>query len=519
MLKINKSLSSFDIRDIDNPVKRAKVLILGTIISVNLYSGATFEESYSETKDSYTIEKSIVDIPNYYKKQIAKECGISIDSIDYSILENIDSLTLKAKKDYSLEFLSNCSNLKNLCLSFKKNNDYVLDTIPEINSLENLTIKANENLEISEKVNSLVFEKNKNNLKNLCLDGVIVGPNVIENLSSLDSLTLVTSLNYDFDYSKLKVNTLDISSYGKYDVPIFLSRTNYNYLVNNNVDIVFNGGEEGYLQILDRLDNIIESFDIENKSEREQMNCIMCYVLDNLKYDEDVFNALDNDEDVSSLIINKGFYDEGNLKGALENDTQICGNYAALCKALLNEIGINSFYTLSETHAWNLVEIEKELYYIDLTYLDTFEKGASKDIQNGEVLGLNWYMERPEDVRFIDTSDDHKPILFPEYFENYSINNDDIDKDSDEVIKGDNKEVSVKVNDRNYKVPLAVLVGILSALGIAIPIRRKRKKVKRIANKEESFENIIGFSNIKEHKINFNNDYNYYDYKFKGRKK
>ena len=54
----------------------------------------------------------------------------------------------------------------------------------------------------------------------------------------------------------------------------------------------------------------------------------------------------------------------------------MCAGYAASVKYLLDKIGIPCIYvqgTSLETnigHAWNIVEIEGEYYYVDATYGD-----------------------------------------------------------------------------------------------------------------------------------------------------
>lgn len=514
MLKIDRDLKKINVKELSDPIKQIKLLLLGTLISVNLYSGITLEKTYSETKDSYSSEESIYDIPEYYKTQIEKQCNITIDN-SYSNFDEIEKLKLRIDNDDSLEFLGSFHNLKNLSLSFNESNNYVLDTVPEIISLQKLTIKAMTDLEISEKVNNLIFEKNKDNIKYLCLDGVIVGPNVIENLSNLEELKLATSLNYDIDFTKLKIDTLDLSSYGEYDLPIFLSKKDYIDLIDNEVNFDFGENEFKYIDVLNRLDSIIESLDIEDKSDKEIIASVVCYVLDNLNYDDEILSALENGEDVSSMIRERGFYSDGRLKGALEYETQICGNYTSLCNALLNELNIDSFYLIGDSHAWSIIEVEGELYYVDTTLLDIDYDDASKRIKSGDTVDLDWYMEEVNSSTVMNSDDDHQPIIFPKYLEsnNYSEkeSEDYVIKEENnqpKVIKGVNKEVNVKVNNKNHKVPLAALIGVFAALGIAIPVKRKRRKVMQINN--------IYIDEID--KINFNNDYNYYDYEFKGRK-
>ena len=116
-------------------------------------------------------------------------------------------------------------------------------------------------------------------------------------------------------------------------------------------------------------DEIIRSFNLdESATDEEKINAVLIYCLENLEYDSEVASLLDSGR--RDEVDYSAFYAEGSLYGALENDSQICGNYAALMKALLHRLGIDSYYLTSENHAWNLVEVDGEYYYYDATWLD-----------------------------------------------------------------------------------------------------------------------------------------------------
>ena len=72
--------------------------------------------------------------------------------------------------------------------------------------------------------------------------------------------------------------------------------------------------------------------------------------------------------------------DDGTIYGALVLDECVCEGYARALQYLLNKAGVETYYVTgaSETpstgevigHAWNLVELDNEYYYVDLTWDD-----------------------------------------------------------------------------------------------------------------------------------------------------
>lgn len=51
--------------------------------------------------------------------------------------------------------------------------------------------------------------------------------------------------------------------------------------------------------------------------------------------------------------------------------TAVCANYAALVIALAYRVDLYSEILNSVYYAWNLVEVENQLYYVDAAWLDT----------------------------------------------------------------------------------------------------------------------------------------------------
>ena len=57
-------------------------------------------------------------------------------------------------------------------------------------------------------------------------------------------------------------------------------------------------------------------------------------------------------------------------EGLLLNNLAVCSGYASAFRLLMSFAGINCEYIFTESHAWNLVELDGEWYHIDVTWDD-----------------------------------------------------------------------------------------------------------------------------------------------------
>lgn len=510
-LEINKNHTKINLEKLNKPLKKAKIAVLGLMITASIYTGGLApDEVYAETyNEDYQAESETSDysyiIPDCYQNAVCIACGKnSISSVTSSDIQNIYRLELDIYGEESLDFLDRFSNLSDLCLNFCYSNDeYCLDTIPSIPSLEKLTITANEDIEISESVNNGFITNNLDNIKELDLEGISIGPNAIEKFNNLNKLKIGISENNEIDYSNLNVEVLDLSWYGPYDIPIFLNKTSYESLKSNGTTINFAnyGDEEQYEENLNKIDNIVTSLGInENSSDQEKLDKIIYYCLDNLQYDSEVQNAVNNNGNVGNLISSKGFYDNGNLYACFEKNTQICGNYTGLMKALLKRLDIDNYYLISNVHAWNLVKVDGELYYVDSTILDLLNgEENSQKIKNSDTFDLDWYMINvdKDSAYSYDSSGDHDPILFPEYL------NDSIEETItyEEIPDVTTEETEIKIGDNTRKVLGGSLLGVLTAVGLArrAKRRKRREKIKNVKNGYEDYPYYYEF-NAKEYR-------------------
>ena len=143
-----------------------------------------------------------------------------------------------------------------------------------------------------------------------------------------------------------------------------------NYLLDNGVEVFLNSDTFEMMKQIDaKLDNIISTLNInENSTNQEKLDAIIMYALKHFRYDPTVDSMSSYDPNREATI--KSFYEDGYLYGALERDTQLCGNYAAFITAIANRIGLESYMMMSDVHCWNLVKVDGDYYYVDTTWMD-----------------------------------------------------------------------------------------------------------------------------------------------------
>jgi len=85
-------------------------------------------------------------------------------------------------------------------------------------------------------------------------------------------------------------------------------------------------------------------------------------------------------------------------KGLLLNNLAVCSGYASTFQLLMSFADINCEYVFTDTHAWNLVQLDDEWYHIDVTWDDPVPD------QPGTVIYTHFMMTDEE----VSSLDDHK---------------------------------------------------------------------------------------------------------------
>ena len=308
----------------------------------------------------------------------------------------------------------------------------------------------------------------------------------------------------NIDYSELTfLSSLEITD-GPYTAATYITNGDISVLQKNGVSI--SGTTDDFLEKLEnvnfKIDEIVQSLDIkETDSEQEKLNKILIYVLENCIYDPDVKN--NTSDDILS------FYEGGKLYGALEKDTQICGNYSALVCALCKRVNLKANYIVDNNHAWNLVKINSQEYFVDSTWLDDeyfvtqtkmqdpegnsndyiYKKVSALDLlksKDYDSLKMAWYMVDPYNFSYIDQDGTHITDNIPSYIKVTPALKENGNQNDNTVI--------IEIKDKNqykvFKISIAVLIGILAGIPTGIIVKNKiinkeKIKVKTLKNSRD----------------------------------
>lgn len=510
-LEVNKDHKKIDLKNLKLPIKKVTA-IAGTVLC--LFTAAFPKEVFAEDVISNSqvdvlisedFESNIEDSARYYNDF---EINDEVANEDLQRLKVLDLTIDKENKD--LSFLESCSNIEELKLNIKDKDNLDLNVLSRCQNLKKLNLEFLWLEDNASLFSFFDFLKGCTNLKELEIKTfesyINIPVELTDYVQNLDKLTIsCRSLeNMDLDFSKLHDMTLEFVDVEEYTLAMWFTKEDYDTLKNNNVKVVFNNIDKDlWLNIDEKINDIIKKLGVtKENTDREKLDAILIYVLQNLEYDEEVGKLVNNNGPYEDLA--RTFYEGGRLYGALEKDSAICGNYAALVDALFNRLGThtNSFYIKSEKHVWNIINIDGMFYYLDATWLDnTFEVGkeetstsyyqdgylvesissepimeeAYEIIEKKDYDKLTWYMEDmdPESIKKIDFNEDHVPVIPIDIF---------LQNNAQQQLITENqstKKVKVKINGTIVTCCVGALVGVLASIGAAVAIKNKKEK-KRI---------------------------------------
>ena len=544
-LEVNKNDASVDTRQISSNGLEFQRIIAGFLVAITLFSGSilgptavyareTAGTSVSQSID-YVSPSTVVEIPEAYKYEVYDLCGKEDEEpITVGDLNSINSkfMVLSIVDGESLEWLNYVGNVEYLTMIIHADDMSVLKDVKKLQGIKNLSIQAPYLTPIELKIEDFAFLRNSDCIKELSVSGYVsMEPGFLEALTGIKKLSLfLPDGNNVYDCSKLGfLDELELQD--PYTAAVYITQEDYDCLLKNGVKVTFSseGELETFKEINKRLDQIVARLGVnENSTEQEKLDAILCYVLDTLTYDPVVSEAIRTNQLHDELT--RSFYTEGLLYGALEKDTAICGNYTALTNALAERLDLDTYYLLSEDHAWSLVEVEGEQYYVDSTWLDagfTYKKetkyeydesgritsqsgwftpiSAAETIRDGNKDELEWYMEDPESYPKSETqAESHIVINLPSFFginpqeesgkqhEATSPQEDEKEhedtspqEDEKEPINLDGKDVELRLGNKVWIISGAAVIGILTALGGAVAVKKHKEKKERERRRRE----------------------------------
>ena len=142
--------------------------------------------------------------------------------------------------------------------------------------------------------------------------------------------------------------------------------------------VTYNLSNERYSQTITKLKEVMESLDLDGKTDYEKCKAIREWIGKNVKYDREFVKDAAN-------CPRKNAHD---MTGAILDGYAVCDGYAFLFHYMANAVGlltlIEEGYQISSglQHAWNLVRIDGTFYYTDNTSISLDKDGNV----NGEFL-------------------------------------------------------------------------------------------------------------------------------------
>lgn len=125
---------------------------------------------------------------------------------------------------------------------------------------------------------------------------------------------------------------------------------------------VVNVNKKYSLEVIDKInekvDAVIKSLNIDNLSDREKIEAIHNYIINNSVYD-------------NSLVDGKSKYDSTSAYGNLIEGYSVCSGYSDAMAIFLDIIDIPNIKVSSDNHIWNLVYVDNKWLHLDLTWDDT----------------------------------------------------------------------------------------------------------------------------------------------------
>ena len=511
-LEINKNHKKANLKNLKFK-NRLTATFLSTVAAITIFSGCSKQNIFNQNdninpteivevtedynifeynKDEDTIIKSKmqkishnnqVDIPDMFKNVLLnfksnEENIITIEDLEKITELNLSTVTAQSPED--LIWLNYCTNLQSLQLLIF--DDSVLEYISTFPNLENLALYNCGSTDATIDYDNYKFLFSPN-LNCLVIDDFNVQKDLIESLPNIKTLDISSNtdmvlINYNLDYQRLtNLDTLIISN--PYTIAVHMNKNDIETLTQNNVKIIDKSYENQVpllLEINEKIDKIVEELNINNNStEEEKIDKIIMYAINNLTYDSKISKDLSEGNNISSNL----FYENGFLYGALELDTQICGNYSALIGALCERVGINEINQMSSVHSWNLVYVDGNNYYVDSTLID-INIQDEQDIN--EMKQNEWYMQDPNQK----TDYTHKPFNLSDIIKIEEIKTEpDINVNQTNDIS--NKVYKLTINEKEIIIGSGALIGILAGLGFAH--EKKKKRINQDLNKED--ENVM----------------------------
>lgn len=133
-----------------------------------------------------------------------------------------------------------------------------------------------------------------------------------------------------------------------------------------------------------------------NPGEYDKALAVFEYLVNSVDYDSVTLEKVGNDNDYGM----KKPDDLRTVYGALKDKKVVCAGYAAAAKYLFEKMGMECIYVTgfgeNEAHGWNLVKIDGEYYYMDITWADA--SNTDPELDQGDGISYEYFAMTTEQL-------------------------------------------------------------------------------------------------------------------------
>ena len=159
--------------------------------------------------------------------------------------------------------------------------------------------------------------------------------------------------------------------------------------------------EQEISEIMTEMQNAVNEVNAEitqNASDYDKVKMIYTYLIDHTEYE-----ASDDDQ---------------NMAGVFWKKKAVCAGYARAVQYLLEQLGIPCIYVegsardSDEGHAWNIVKINEQYYYVDATNGDqpSFLEGGAVQLEEHKTVIYDYLCPFPQEYEQVYTASDEFPV-------------------------------------------------------------------------------------------------------------
>lgn len=258
---------------------------------------------------------------------------------------------------------SNCSSLETVVFPENMTADFQVNAFGYCPAITELTLNGKIN------ATSHAFRE-CDNLKKLTLNGdITLNTDAFSGCDSLSDITLNTDNAINGSAFNNCPNLLNINS-----VPVFnTDKGTFNAEINDFVFSNFNNADDiGFinLYITEQANKFVEKYITDDMSDMQKIKTVHDWVCANTSYDSDDVSDRKNHNDASVFM----------------NGKSVCEGYARCYNILLNASGIETYYLLSDNHAWNVVKLGGHYFHSDTTWDD------------GDIVNYDWFLKSDSEV-------------------------------------------------------------------------------------------------------------------------